>query len=191
MTDTHFANATGLSDAAALLDRGRPRAARRGAHPRLPGVLSALLAQGIPLQQHHAVESQPAAVDRSVRRRHEDRAHRCRGLVPRSRRRSAASGGSLSVVLGARVRRRAREREPEAPELGLPVLRHGAALPVGQAGRRMRVWKGAETRGGRRASSPIVPRRCRRARPTSSTLTMETTGAAGRAGAERRSASAW
>ena len=129
LPNTHFANATGLSRSAALLDGGRPRAARRGADPRLSRVLPAVRAQGVPLQQHHAAEPQPAAVDRPLRRRRQDRAHRRRGLVPdrlgEARRAAAAVGGARRGV-----RRGARDREPEAPQLRLPGLRHRAALPV-------------------------------------------------------------
>ena len=63
MKNTHFVNATGLSVAAARLDRCRPRANRGRDHPRFPRVLPAVLAQGVPLQQHHAAQPQPAAVD--------------------------------------------------------------------------------------------------------------------------------
>ena len=84
--------------------------ARRRADPRLPGVLPALLAEGIPLQQHHAAESQPAAVDRSLRRRHEDRPHRRRGLVP-DRLGEARRAARPVRRAGRDLRRGARERE--------------------------------------------------------------------------------
>ena len=167
LANTRFANATGLSRSAALLDRGRPRPARRGADPRLSRVLPALFAERVPLQQHHAAQPQPAAVDRPLRRRREDRAHRRRGLVPHrlgEARRAAAGRGRA----GRGVRRRAHRRGAEAAQLRLPGLRHRPALPVGQA----RVDP-ARVEGRRRpksppASSPTSTSRCRRARRRSS-----------------------
>ena len=67
--------------ATAGFDRDRPRADRRGRHPGFPGVLPALFDQGVPLQQHHAIESQPAALERPVRRRRQDRIYRRCGLL--------------------------------------------------------------------------------------------------------------
>ena len=97
---------------AALLD-GRATSRRLAAAliRDYPRVLPALLAEGIPLQQHHAAQPQPPAVDRSVRRRHEDRAHRGRGLVPdrlgEARRAPPARGRARRRVRrGARAPRR-------------------------------------------------------------------------------------
>ena len=126
MKNTNFVNSTGPAASAALHDRVRSGAARVRDHPRLPRVLSALLDQGIPLQQHHAVEPQPAAVGRPDRRRHEDRLHRERGLLPDhfgAPRSAAARFGRA----GRELRIRARHRKPEAPQLRLPVLRHACS----------------------------------------------------------------
>ena len=76
-------------------------------------------------------KSQPAALGRPVRRRHEDRPHRSRRLVPRrlgkARRAPAARGRSGRIVgLGAR------DRGAEAPQLWLSGVRHRPALPFGQ-----------------------------------------------------------
>ena len=118
---------------AALFDGRRHGEARGRGDPRLSRVLPALFAEGIPLQQHHAAQPQSPAVDRSLRGRDEDRPHRRGRLV--SRRVGVARGPPRA---GGRARRelgrRARVRSAKAAELGLPGLRHRAALPVGQAG---------------------------------------------------------
>ncbi len=62
------------------VDGKRSCAPRRRTYPRFSRVLPAVFDQGVPLQQYYAAESQPAAVDRSVRRRDEDRQHRGRRL---------------------------------------------------------------------------------------------------------------
>ena len=87
-----FHECDGTVAPAALLDRDRSRAARGGAHPRLSGRLQALFAARVPLQQRHAAEPQSPAVDRPLRRRHEDRAYRTPRAGASSRRPSAASG---------------------------------------------------------------------------------------------------
>ena len=133
MLNTQFTNATGLADPKHWSTARRPREARARGDPRLSRVLPALREARVPLQQDHAAQPQPAAVDRSVRRRHEDRPHRGGRLVPDrlgEARRAAPAVGRARRGVG----RGARGREPEAPELRLPGLRHGAALPVGQAG---------------------------------------------------------
>src|SRR5205814_10249108 len=68
MKGTRFVNVTGLP-APQQVSTATARADRRGRHPGFPGVLPALFDQGVPLQQHHAIESQPAALERPVRRR--------------------------------------------------------------------------------------------------------------------------
>ncbi len=65
MASTRFANVTGLSAPEHYSTAAdMARLASRGDH-RLPGVLPALRAEGIPLQQHHAAQPQPASLDRS------------------------------------------------------------------------------------------------------------------------------
>ena len=107
--------------AAAGIDRGRSGAPRHGDHPRFSRVLSAVLAQGVSLQQHHAVESQPPAMDRPVRRRREDGLHRSGRLLPD---RVGEARPAAAAVGGARrgIRRGAGQRIAEAPELRIPVL---------------------------------------------------------------------
>ncbi len=140
---------------AALRERRRSRAPRRRADPRLPRVLSDLLAARIPLQQHHAGQPQSPAVDRPVRRRREDRAHRGRRLVPDrvvvARRAQARVGRP-----GRGIRRLPRRGEPEAPQLRLPGLRHGRALPVRQDRDHAAGVEGRAPPKSRRASSPIA-----------------------------------
>lgn len=59
--------------AGSLLDRLRPGAARPRADPRLPGGVFLQQDQGIHRRHHHPAQPQPAAVARSVGRRHQDR----------------------------------------------------------------------------------------------------------------------
>ncbi len=70
-------------------DRARPprlgtrcRHHRREDHHRLPGLLRLLLGARLHLQPHQAGQSQPAARPRPDGRRHEDRLHRGRRLLP-------------------------------------------------------------------------------------------------------------
>src|SRR5574341_26037 len=136
----------------------RRRPARRAALPHRAGPLSpccrvdprlservraVLLAEGIPLQQHHAAEPQPAAVDRSQRRRREDRTYRGRGFLPDrlfAPRRPAASLRVARLHLGCHPR----AGIAQAPQLGLPVLRQRQAVPGRHAGE---VARGVEGRG--------------------------------------------
>ena len=142
LANTHFDERDRAVAPAALLDRDRSRAARGGADPRLSRLLPALFAARVPLQQHHAAQPQPPAVDRSVRRRHEDRAYGRRGLVPH-RVGQARRAAPARRRAGRGVGRGARRRGAEAPQLRIPGVRPRAALPVGQARRRaLRVWKG-------------------------------------------------
>ena len=50
----------------------------------------------------------------------------------------------VSVVLGAASDAARARREPEAPELGLPGVRHGALYQSGKPVTTLRVWKGAK-----------------------------------------------
>ena len=145
----------GIVQSAALLDRGRHGEARRRADPRLSRLLPDLFAEGIPLQQHHAIEPQPVAVDGPVRRRRQDGAHRRGGLVPdrirQARRPPARVGGARR-----RVGFIARRREPEAAELGLPGIRHDCALSVRQAGDHAARLERRRRRMSRRGLSPTA-----------------------------------
>ena len=79
------------------------------------------------VQQHHAVQPQPPAVDRSHGRRGEDRVHRSRRLLPRRLGARAASAAS-SRWCSARKSDALRTTEsPEAAQLRLPGLRDAAA----------------------------------------------------------------
>ena len=139
MKNTHFANPHGLPDPGQLLDRARPVDAGVARDPRFPGVLQDLLGQGIHLQQDQAAEPQPPAVARPDRRRHEDRPHATRRLLPDRHRPTARTAGGdrrlISVVLGTTSDADARAGKPEAAELGLPELRHGQAVRERPGGR--------------------------------------------------------
>ena len=104
---------------------------RRGAHPRLPGRLRALLAEGIHLERHHAGQPQPPAVARPHGGRREDRLHRGRGLLPRRLRAARRAPPGLRRD-GRADRRAAHVGEPEAPQLRLPRLRHAAPVQEGR-----------------------------------------------------------
>ena len=105
---------------------------------------------------------------------------------------ASAKRGERRLVVGRAGRgvgRGARRREPEAPQLRLPGLRHRAALPVRQAGVDAARVEGRGERTSRPASSPTSTSRCPRARRRSSQLTMtasEPLRGAGRARAARR-----
>ncbi len=128
-----FRQRDGALPSAALFDRRRPGPPRGGADPRLPRVLPAVFAQGISLQQHHAAESQPPAVDRPVRRRGQDRAHGRGGLVSHRLVEARAAPAAVGRP-GSGVRRGANDGEPETPQLRFPGLRYGPAVRVGAAG---------------------------------------------------------
>ena len=166
------------------------RAARRGADPRLSGVLSDLFAEGIPLQQHHAAEPQPAAVDRPVRRRHEDRPHRRRRLVPDrvgEARRSPAASPSCSARTPTR---RARPRAQKLLNWGFQAFDTVALYQSGKPVSTLRVWKGAapDVQRGlpRRPLPDAAEGQGRQARAHA-----RSAGAAGGAGARAGSRSAW
>ena len=108
MKGTRFVNVTGLpapQQVSTATDLGLIAAA---VIRDFPEYLPALFDQGVPLQQHHAIESQPAAVERPVRRRREDRIYRRCGLLPD---RVGEAWPSAAACRGARrgVRRGARE----------------------------------------------------------------------------------
>ena len=113
---------TGLSDPQHYSTAADLADARRRADPRLSRVLPALLAEGIPLQQHHAAEPQPAAVDRPVRRRHEDRPHRGgragASIASAQARRPARCSPSCSAR--ARTRRAPRKRRSSSTGASRP-----------------------------------------------------------------------
>jgi D-alanyl-D-alanine carboxypeptidase (penicillin-binding protein 5/6) len=152
-----------------LQQRARRGDHRRAHHQRAPRALPAVRDARLHLQQHQAGQPQHAAGPRPGGRRHEDRLHRRRRLLPGGQRARDTPGGKrrlLSVVLGTASARGARRREPEAAELGLAGLGRGAPVRGRQGGGHVPVWKGdargAPGRAGRRCSSP-----CPRAKATS------------------------
>ena len=152
---------------AALLDRDRSRAARGGADPRFPGRLQALFAARVPLQQHHAAQSQPPAVDRPLRRRRQDRAHGRRGLVPHrlgeARRAAAASRWCWA-------RRRTRRAPPRRRSSSTTVSRRSTWCSSIRRASPCRACACGRARPttSRPVSPPTSTSRCRRARRRSS-----------------------
>ena len=110
-----------------------------------------------PLQQHHAAEPQPAALDRSVRRRHEDRPHRRRRMVPRrlgeARRAPTARGGAGREP----PTRRARAKAQKLLNYGFQAFDTVQLYQSGKPVSTLRVWKGAAERRRRRILRRPVP----------------------------------
>ena len=153
--------------AEALFDGDRSRAAVGGADPRLSGRLQALFAARVPLQQHHAAQPQPPAVDRSPRRRLEDRAHGRRRLVPHrvgEARRAPARSPSCWA------RRRTRRAPPKRRSSSTTASRRTTSfsLPVRRSPCRACACGRARRRTSPPASSPTSTSRCPRARRRSS-----------------------
>ena len=126
---------------AALLDRARSGAARRGGHPRFSRALSAVLAKeyrynNITQPNRNRLLWSDPTVD-GMKTGYTENAGYC--LV------SSAKRGErrlISVVLGAAFGVGARGREPEAAQLRLPVLRTVRLYEKGATGRDPAVWKG-------------------------------------------------
>ena len=177
LKNTSFKNVTGLTEPGHQQHGARHGGDRRAHHQRLPRVLPVLLDQGIQVQQHRPAEPQPAAAPRPDRRRHEDRLHRGGGLLPardRAARVPEPRPGRRRRQAPDHDRRpqhdldgSARQREPEAPELGLPGVRHGAPVRRRQADRHAAGLEGHGQRRQARRRAARSSSACRRARATS------------------------
>ena len=82
MKNTHFANPAGLPDAEHYSTASDLAVLAAAMIRDYPAVLSAVLAAQLHVQQRHAVQSQPAAVDRSLCGRHQNRVHRIGRVLP-------------------------------------------------------------------------------------------------------------
>ena len=106
---------------AALFHRAGPGAACHRHNPRFSRIPSAIRDEGIPLQQHHPGQPQPPLVVGPDSRRHENRLHGERRLLPHyfgeARRTPADFGGGRH-----RFRIGARDGKPEAAQLRVSVL---------------------------------------------------------------------
>ena len=141
LANTHFENATGLSQPKHYSTAAGSRTALGGPDSRFSRRLPALLAARVPLQQHHAGQSEPPTVDRSACRRPEDGPHRCRGMVPR-RVRERGERRRLAVVMGAASDA---ARAAEAQKLlnyGFQAFDLVQLYPSEKPVSSLRVWKG-------------------------------------------------
>ena len=144
MKNTNFVNSTGLPDpkhystaydlallAAALIRE-------------FPGALQAERATGVPLQQHHAGEPQPPALDRSLRGRREDRAPRGRRLLPDRLGEAWQPAPDLGGDRHRTPRRRVRPRARSCSITASSSTTRSRLYARDQTVATLRVWKGAE-----------------------------------------------
>jgi D-alanyl-D-alanine carboxypeptidase (penicillin-binding protein 5/6) len=166
LKNTQFKNVTGLTEPGHYSSARDMARDRRAHHRRLPRLLPLLLDPRVHLQQDPAGQPQHAARPRPGGRRHEDRLHRGRRLLPDRQRAARLAGWQappVSVVLGTASREaRANESQKLLNWGYAPGTRCACSRPARPVAT-VPVWKGklneAARRAGAACSSP-----CPRAR---------------------------